>query len=240
VFSFLKKQKTRVISPLKVDVHSHLLAGIDDGSKTWEESIDMLTVLYSLGYQKFITTPHIMSDVYRNEPTGIRTKLAELKAAIATAGLPIAIEAAAEYYLDETLMKKVALSEEILTFGKKQLLFETNFMSEPLQIKDFIFQATSKGYQLIMAHPERYEYMTLAKAEDLRNRGVLFQINVMSIMGYYSRPVQKMAQQFIDKGWAELLGTDCHNILQANFIMENQNNKYFQKALQLPLLNNQL
>ncbi len=240
MLSFFKKEKNRFVNPLKVDVHSHLLAGIDDGSKTWEESIAMLKVLYSLEYQKFITTPHIMSDVYRNEPTGIRAKLDELKAAVATAGLPIVIEAAAEYYLDETLMKKVALSEEILTFGKKQLLFETNFMSEPLQIKDFIFQATSKGYQLIMAHPERYEYMTLAKAEDLRNRGVLFQINMLSIIGYYSRPVQKMAQQLIDKGWVELLGSDCHNVLQANLIAENQKNKYVQKALQLPLLNNQL
>ena len=221
-------------------MHSHLLAGLDDGVKSHEEAVQLIKNFSRLGYQKIITTPHIMSDYYRNEPQQILTKLEELKKVLAENHIQVAIEAAAEYYLDETLMKKVALSEEILTFGKKQLLFETNFMSEPLQIKDFIFQATSKGYQLIMAHPERYEYMTLAKAEDLRNRGVLFQINVMSIMGYYSRPVQKMAQQFIDKGWAELLGTDCHNILQANFIMENQNNKYFQKALQLPLLNNQL
>ena len=223
-----------------MDVHSHLLAGIDDGSKNPEESIEMLKVLIDMGYQKFITTPHIMSDVYRNDPASIRAKLAELKAAIANKGLMIELSAAAEYYLDETLIKKIALSEEILTFGKNHLLFETNFMSEPLQIKDFIFQATSKGYQLILAHPERYEYMTLAKAEDLRNRGVLFQINLLSIMGYYSRPVQKMAQQFIDRGWIELLGSDCHNMVQASFIQQHQNNKYFQKAAQLPLLNNQL
>jgi tyrosine-protein phosphatase YwqE len=240
VLSFFKKEKTRFANPLKVDVHSHLLAGIDDGAKSWEESIAMLKALCEMGYEKFITTPHIMSDVYRNEPAGILAKLATCKNVIANEGLSIDIQAAAEYYLDETLMKKVTQSEEVLTFGKKHLLFETNFMSEPLQIKDFIFHATSKGFQLIMAHPERYEYMTLAKAEDLRNRGVLFQINTISIMGYYSRPVQKMAYQFIDKGWVELLGTDCHNIAQANFLLENQNNKYFQKALQLPLLNNQL
>ncbi|MFM8849940.1 MAG: tyrosine-protein phosphatase [Cytophagales bacterium] len=240
MLSFLKKTPTRFVNPLTVDVHSHLLAGIDDGSKSWEESIEVLKVLSGLGYQKFITTPHVMSDVYRNEPMGIRAKLTELRSAVETAGLSITIEVAAEYYLDEVLMKKITYSEEILTFNKTHLLFETNFRNEPLQTKDFIFQATLTGYQLILAHPERYEYMTLAKAEDLRNRGVLFQINILSIMGYYSRPVQKMAQQFIDKGWVELLGSDCHNLMQANFMREHQNNKYFQKAVQLPLLNNQL
>jgi tyrosine-protein phosphatase YwqE len=119
-------------------------------------------------------------------------------------------------------------------------LFETSFFSEPLQIKEFIFQATSKGYQLVLAHPERYSYMTLAKAEDLRNRGVLFQINILSIQGFYSKPVQKMAYQLIDNGWIELLGSDCHNIIQANFIQQHQNNKHLQKALRLPLLNHQL
>ncbi len=240
MFSFFSRQQTPFANPLRVDIHSHLLAGIDDGSQSLEESIAMLKILRTMGYEKFITTPHIMSDLYRNDPDGIRSKLSELQQAIATEGLSVEMQAAAEYHLDEALMHKVARSEEILTFGKRYLLFETNFLSEPLQIKNFIFQATSKGYQLMLAHPERYEYMTLAKAEDLRNRGVVFQINVLSIMGYYSRPVQKMAYQLIDKGWVEFLGTDCHNLLQARFIFENRTNKYFQKALHLPLLNNQL
>jgi tyrosine-protein phosphatase YwqE len=240
VFSIFKKESNLFANPLSVDIHSHLLAGIDDGAKSWDESIAMLKTLNSIGYKKFITTPHIMSDLYRNEPSTIQSKLEELQTVIQSNGMLLEIEAAAEYYLDELLMKKVEQSEKLMTFGKKYLLFETSFFSEPLQIKEFIFQATSKGYQLVLAHPERYSYMTLAKAEDLRNRGVLFQINILSILGFYSKPVQKMAYQLIDNGWIELLGSDCHNIIQANFIQQHQNNKHLQKALRLPLLNHQL
>ncbi|MFM7853684.1 MAG: tyrosine-protein phosphatase [Flammeovirgaceae bacterium] len=240
MFSFLKKENNLLANPLLVDIHSHLLAGIDDGAKSWDESIAMLKTLNSIGYKKFITTPHIMSDLYRNDPIIIKSKLDELQTILKNDGILLEIEAAAEYYLDESLMKKVEQSEELMTFGKKHLLFETSFFSEPLQIKDFIFQATLKGYQLVLAHPERYSYMTLAKAEDLRNRGVQFQLNILSILGFYSKPVQKMAYQLIDNQWIELLGTDCHNMVQANYLQQNQNNKYLQKALQLPLLNNQL
>ena len=240
MFSFLKKANLHLTPPPSTDIHSHLLAGIDDGAKNWNETLEMLRILSGLGIERFITTPHIMSDIYRNEPAGIMAKLEELKGLLIENQIMLQLEAAAEYYLDEFLLKKMDANEQLLTFGKRYLLFETNFLSEPLQLKNFIFQASSKGYHLILAHPERYEYMTLEKAEDLRNRGVLFQLNTLSILGFYSRPVQKMAYQFIDKGWVEFLGSDCHSPLQANFIANGQRNKYYQKAIQLPLLNNSI
>lgn len=239
MFSFLKKNEPPA-PLLTTDIHSHFLAAIDDGAKNWDASVEMLRLIQSLGYQKFITTPHIMSDVYRNEPAGIFEKLTELKKIIQEKQIDIQIEAAAEYYLDEELMKRLADKEKLMTFGKNYLLYETNFLSEPLQTKEFIFQATSQGYHLILAHPERYEYMTLEKAEDLRNRGVLFQLNTLSILGFYSRPVQKMAYKMIDRGWVEFLGTDCHSPLQARYIVKGIKNKYYQKALRLPLLNNSI
>jgi protein-tyrosine phosphatase len=239
VFSFLKKNE-QPAQLLTTDIHSHFLASIDDGAKNWDETLEMLRLIQSLGYQKFITTPHIMSDVYRNEPIGIFKRLDELKKIIQEKSIDIKIEAAAEYYLDEELMKRLTNKEKLMTFGKNYLLFETNFLSEPLQTKEFIFQATSQGYQLILAHPERYEYMTLEKAEDLRNRGVLFQLNTLSVLGFYSRPVQRMAYKMIDRGWVEFLGTDCHSPLQARYIVNGIKNKYYQKALRLPLLNNSI
>jgi len=82
--------------------------------------------------------------------------------------------------------------------------------------------------------------MTLEKAEDLRHRGVLFQMNILSIIGYYSKPIQRLAHQFIDLRWIDLLGSDCHNIQHAELLQQAQKNKYFQKALALPLLNHTL
>jgi protein-tyrosine phosphatase len=221
-------------------MHSHLLAGIDDGVKSWEEAEVILINFLEMGFQRIITTPHIMSDTYRNEPSGIATKLVELKQFLLQKKISIEVQAAAEYYLDEAMYAKILSKEELLTFGQRYLLFETNFLSEPFQLKDFIFQATTQGYRLILAHPERYGYMTMAKAEDLRNRGVLFQLNTLSIAGFYTRPIQKLAQQFIDKGWVDFLGSDCHSLLQAEALKKATANKYVQKALSLPLLNNLL
>jgi protein-tyrosine phosphatase len=89
----------------------------------------------------------------------------------------------------------------------------------------------------VLAHPERYQYMSIEKAEDLRSRGVLFQINILSLLGYYSKPIRSMAYEFIDKGWIEFLGSDCHNYLQVMELKNAFKNKYFKKALDLPLLN---
>jgi protein-tyrosine phosphatase len=240
VFSFFKKSTPLPHDPLTTDIHSHLLAGLDDGVKNWGEAERIISDFLEMGFHRLITTPHIMSDTYRNEPGGIHAKLMELRQLLAEKKIPMEMEASAEYYLDETLYAKVINKEPLLTFGQRYLLFETNFLSEPFQLKDFIFQATTQGYRLVLAHPERYEYMTMAKAEDFRNRGVLLQLNTLSIIGFYSRPIQKMAQQFIDKGWVDFLGSDCHNSLQADALKKAGTNKYVQKALSLPLLNRTL
>lgn len=221
-------------------MHSHLLAALDDGVKSHVESIDLIRQFYSLGYRKVITTPHIMSDYYRNEPEQIKLTLAELNEQVAKEKIPVAIEAAAEYYLDEELMKKLEARESLLTFGNSYLLFETNFLNEPYQLRDFIFKAITHGYKPILAHPERYEYMTLEKAEELRDRGVLLQINIPSIIGYYSNPIQRMAIKLIEQGWVDFLGSDCHNHHYMNLLENAIQDKNFRKAVDLPLLNNSL
>jgi tyrosine-protein phosphatase YwqE len=107
-------------------------------------------------------------------------------------------------------------------------------------MKEFIFQASSQGYRLVLAHPERYGYMTMEKAEDLKNRGVLFQLNSLSIGGAYSKSVQKMAIQLIDKGWVDFLGSDCHNRIQSKMLKSLQESRHYEKACSLPLMNNTL
>ncbi len=240
MFSLFNKQKVVPKLPLSVDLHSHLLAGLDDGVKNLEEAEDVIIDLLEMGFKKLITTPHIMSDTYRNEPQGIQKGLDELKSHLASKGINVELQAAAEYYLDEFLYTKIINKESLLTFRDKYLLFETNFISEPLQMKEFIFQASSQGYRLVLAHPERYGYMTMEKAEDLKNRGVLFQLNSLSIGGAYSKSVQKMAIQLIDKGWVDFLGSDCHNRIQSKMLKSLQESRHYEKACSLPLMNNTL
>jgi len=217
-----------------------MLAAIDDGVRSTEQALAIIRVFQKAGYKKMITTPHVMQDYYRNDSTIILERLDELRKYVSEQGVAFEIQAAAEYYLDEALSKKIEDREPLLVFGDHYLLFETNMINEPYGLKDFIFKVTTAGYKPVLAHPERYAYMTLEKAEDLRNRGVLFQMNILSIIGYYSKPIQRLATQLIDRGWVELLGSDCHTIEQAGLLHQAQKNKSFQKALALPLLNHTL
>lgn len=225
-----------------VDIHSHLLPGLDDGVQTFDESEAIIIEFQRLGYTKLITTPHVMSDFYRNSNEIIRQKLAETNQHLAQKGIPVTLEAAAEFYLDEALLSRIEANDPLLTFGKNYLLFETNFMTEPLNLKEFIFLATTKGYKPVLAHPERYIYLqnNFSKAEDLVNRGVLFQVNSSSLSGYYSKGAQQTAQKLIDSGYVHFLGSDCHNLQHVQLLAQARKNKYFQKALSLPLLNNTL
>ncbi len=242
MFNWFTKKINHPDLPLFVDIHSHLLPGLDDGVKTYEEAAEIILHFQSLGYRKLITTPHIMSDVYRNTEEGILTQLENLKAFLQKQGIAMQLEAAAEYYLDENLFQKLNNNHPLLTFGKNYLLFETNFLNEPLNLKEFIFLATTKGYKPVLAHPERYLYLenNLEKTEDLLNRGVLFQLNIGSITGLYSKQTQRMAHKLIDKAWVHFLGSDCHNQTHTRQVQEGKRLKYFQKALTLPLLNNNL
>lgn len=237
-----KKDKSEEVTHPFVDIHSHLLPGLDDGVQSFEEAGTIISRFQKLGYKKLITTPHVMSDFFRNSNETILNKLDELRGWLLTQQIDIELNAAAEYYLDEELVKKIENNKPLLTFGNKYLLFETNFMTEPMNLKEFIFLATTKGYKLVLAHPERYLYLQsdFSKAEDLLNRGILFQLNISSISGHYSKAAQTIAQKLIDKGWVHLLGSDCHNLQHMQLLEETQSAKYFQKAISLPLLNNTL
>lgn len=243
VFNWFKKSKPAVQGdPIRTDIHSHLLPGLDDGVQDYEQAEEIINRFIALGYRKLITTPHIMSDSYRNTPEIIRDSLAKLKLHLQKKNIVIDISAAAEYYLDEELISKLEKNEPLLTFGQNYLLFETNFMTEPLQLKDFIFQLATKGYNPVLAHPERYIFLqhNMEKLEDLLNRGVLFQVNTSSLSGYYSKDAQRTAQKLIDKGWIHFLGSDCHMMQHVTLLEQVQSARYFQKALSLPLLNNSL
>ncbi len=244
MLNWFRKQKT-VDLPVDVpvvDIHSHLLPGLDDGVNTYEESEAIILKFQEMGYRKLITTPHVMSDFYRNTNNDILTKLNEVNTTLGQKGINVTLEAAAEYYLDEELLRRLQADDPLLTFGNHYLLFETNFMTEPLNLKEFIFLATTKGYKPVLAHPERYLYVqsNFSKAEDLLDRGVLFQLNILSLTGYYSKAAKDTAKKLIDNKYVHLIGSDCHNYAHIQQVEIARKNKYFQKAISLPLLNNTL
>lgn len=237
MFSFFSRSKKSVRVPFASDLHSHLLPGLDDGVKTFDEAVRVINILQELGFQRAITTPHVMSDSYRNTTEGIISKQNELNTFLKKSNISFEVNAAAEYYLDEVLLERIESGYPLLTFGKNYLLFETNYLTEPYILKDFIFRATTKGYLPVLAHPERYHFMTLAKAEDLVDRGVLLQANLLSLCGYYAKPIQRMVEKLIEKKWIHFLGSDCHNLEHATKLADAFRSKAGKKALDLPLLN---
>jgi protein-tyrosine phosphatase len=237
----------RPLAALKADMHSHLLPGLDDGAETLAHSLDLLRELRTLGFTKLVMTPHIMGDFYKNTPEGIRNALGTLRTAAAEAGLAdVLLECAAEYYLDEWLGRKLTDGTELLTFGGEQryLLIETSYLNEPLNLKGTIFDLQAAGYRPVLAHPERYVYFypRFADIEKLRrDYGVLLQLNLNSLAGYYSPAARHMAEKLIDAGLVDFVGTDTHHLRHtAALASKTVKSAYFRKLMELPLLNNTL
>lgn len=220
------------LSVLGADIHSHFIPGIDDGSQSLAQSMELLEAMHALGYRKVITTPHSMADGYRNPTEVILGGLEKLRAEVARVGLDIRVEAAAEYYLDHELERKVAAGD-VLTFGNKLLLFELPFISEPNMLLQVIFQMQTQGYRPVLAHPERYAfwYTDFSKYERLKERGVLFQLNLVALSGAYGPQARQIAERLIDAGAYELLGSDCHNMNHVEAIRNTLTRPYLHKLI---------
>lgn len=244
VLSFLKKKDTSPASvhPLKTDIHSHLIPEIDDGVQSVQESLQILKELETLGYEKVITTPHCMPGTYDNSPDTILPGLEKMRKAIQNEGMSIELHAASEYYLDESLVELIDSDAKLLTFGDNYVLFETPFMNQPPQLKEVTFKLSLKGYKPVFAHPERYLYLLQSQylLEELIDRNLTFQLNIVSLTGCYSKPVQKFAEKLIDMKAVKLAGTDCHNMGHIELLKEAVKTKYFKKLVGLDLLNNSL
>lgn len=238
---FSKKPKLEPIeySLLNTDMHSHLIPGIDDGSKSLEDSLEMLTRFSELGYKKVITTPHVMSDFYKNTPEIILSGLDKVKQGIKEAGIEIEIEAAAEYFLDLHFEELIA-EKNILTFGDNHVLFELSFSVEPPRIKEVIFELQTQNYKPIMAHVERYPFYfnKFDVIQDYKNRGCLIQLNINSLSGQYGPAVKKMAEDMIDRDLVDVIGSDCHHIGHLNLMEKVRTNPHLHKIVNKPNLLN--
>lgn len=243
LFSFFKK-KPDLPPPgeLKVDIHSHLIPAIDDGIQSVNEGLEILSEFESLGYERLITTPHTMWGSYDNSPETILPGLKVMNEAIEENGINLKLEAATEYYLDEHFMARLEKGEDLMTFGNNYVLVETGFINEPPELKEASFHLSMKGYKMVFAHPERYMYLQENNGliEELIDRDIVFQMNAASLTGYYSKPVQKLAERFIDMGIIKMVGSDCHRMDHIDLLKEARATKYWDKLMRLDLLNNSL
>ena len=222
---------------LKTDMHSHLIPAIDDGSTSLEDSINMIKALNELGFQKIITTPHVMSDFYKNNPETILGGLELVRAELQKQNISVELEAAAEYYLDYEFEEKIKAGN-LLTFSDNYILVETSFIEAPPNFKELIFQLQVAGYKVILAHPERYPFMNMEDYEDLKSRSVFMQLNLLSIIGYFGADVQNKANKMIEQELISFVGTDCHHMGHAALYEKCQTKRAWHQLLDSRILLN--
>ncbi|MDZ4794083.1 MAG: CpsB/CapC family capsule biosynthesis tyrosine phosphatase [Bacteroidota bacterium] len=216
MFKFFSKSKPVAgkvhLGLLKTDMHSHLLPGIDDGSPDMETSLKLIRGMMDLGYTKLVTTPHVMWDMYKNTTEIIVQKLELLREAVKAAGLIVEINAAAEYFLDDYVEGLIKNGTPLLPISGNMVLVEFSLAYPSHSLKDILFEMQMQNYQPVIAHPERYIYLEKNKEfyEELKDIGCLFQLNLLSLAGYYGKTPQLLAEYLIKKGHYDLVGTDLH------------------------------
>ena len=240
ILNFSSEEKVKY--GLTTDLHSHFLPGIDDGVKSFEEAIEVIKGFHALGVKKIITTPHIMGDFYKNTPEIINGKRDELRKILKEQNIEVQLEAAAEYYLDEFFLNMIQSKAPLLTFGDKYILVETSYMNASNFFHDVVFALKTDGYKPILAHPERYVYLydDFDEFVALYQTGVFFQININSLSGYYSKESKFFAERLIDEKMVDFIGSDCHGIRHLEPLRKSISTKYYEKLLNLKLLNNEL
>ena len=245
MFSIFKK-RTFLSEALEdfVDIHNHILPGIDDGASTVEDSILLIKKFQDLGVTEFIATPHVMNDYYPNSPETVNTALEKLKKSLAVEGLDhIKLKGAAEYMMDQAFIELVE-RERLLCLKENIVLVEMSYFQAPININEILFQLQTRQYRPLLAHPERYAYLhskDLQKYEDLKRRGCSFQLNILSILGHYGSHIQEAALSLLDHDLIDFIGTDTHQLrhlekLQEAKVLEkrvNQVKKLCQKTAEV-------
>ncbi|MES2619583.1 MAG: CpsB/CapC family capsule biosynthesis tyrosine phosphatase [Bacteroidota bacterium] len=220
-------------SLMAVDLHSHLIPGIDDGVRTIQDSLDALRQFQRLGFKKVITTPHVMADGFNNTSETILSGRDKVREAIRQSDIQIEFDVGAEYYLDETMYEKVE-KKNLLAIGKEYVLVELSFFAAANNTFDLVYKMQVAGYNVILAHPERYPYYyekNFEKYNSLKDHGIFFQINLMSLIGKYGERAKAIAEKLIDERMVEFVGSDLHGPKHFQFIRATLKEKYLEKIL---------
>ncbi len=195
------------------DMHNHLLPGIDDGSPDIAVSLQLAEGLTELGYHSMVSTPHIIQDLYPNNPETIAKAFRKFSEAKTDDLLPGGIAFAAEYMVDYDFENRLEVSK-LLTFGKrKYVLIEMSYLVESPNLRNMIFELVTNGFQPILAHPERYHYYhhRLDIYEEIADAGCMLQLNLLSLAGHYGAKIKTVGEKLIDRDLIEWVGTDMHH-----------------------------
>ena len=210
IFNLFKSKPTlkELIPKGFVDIHSHILPGIDDGAQNLNESLKLIKKMKKLGFSKIIGTPHTSPGLYNNTNESIKKSFNSVVKKIPK---DIKIEYCSEYMIDNSLIKK-AKNKELLCLKDNYILVEMSFISKPIGLYEILYEIKVNGYIPILAHPERYLFLTMDNIYKIKNFGCLFQANLLSATGYYGKSVRVNLDRLLKRELIDFVGSDIHNI----------------------------
>ncbi len=233
LFNRKKQEETTDYFPLKTDMHSHILPGIDDGSPDVETSVELVKGLIKQGVTHSIATPHIIGDMFRNTPETIQKALDQLRKELAKQKIKFEVTAAAEYMLDSYFFELLNAETKLLTLKDNIILTEFSYASIPDDPGKLSFAIIMAGYTPILAHPERYPYYysNYKMFHHLADLGFLLQVNLLSLTGYYGKEAAKVAQYLLKNELVSFVGTDMHHERHLQALSDPRNLQLFKKNL---------
>ena len=230
LFDIFKSKKEQVQLFYNTDIHCHILPGVDHGSQSIEQSLDMLRAEQEMGISNVILTSHVTAVTFENTRESLMDAFLKLQDAVTDAGLDIKLHLSAEYRMDEYFDKEYA-ADHLIPMPGNHILLENSFQQELMNLDELLFDMQVKGYKTILAHPERYTYYSRRRKryEQLHNAGAKFQVNILSFTGYFGEEVRDSALWFAHNGMIDYLGSDMHNVKHAHIIMDYINSKEWRK-----------
>lgn len=219
------------------DCHCHLLPGVDDGVQDMAETLNTLKLWESVGVREVWMTPHVMEDM-PNLPADLMKRFEEVMAHY-TGG--ITLHLAAEHMMDGLFMSRLGEGLVMpLGKGRQRLLVETSYYNPPINMWQMVDSMKEQGYAVVLAHPERYQYMAMDDYAYWKAEGLLFQLNIPSLAGMYGPQVQRKAEELLKRGMYDCAGTDTHAIGFAEDFMEKPLKKRIVRDIRKIILQQQL
>ena len=236
MFFFKKRPQHADFSAIGIDMHSHLVPGIDDGAKDVSDSLQLIEGLRELGFSQLYTTPHTLQEIHPNTAASIREGFATL-APVLPQGIEVNVSS--EYYLDEHFAQQVK-DNALLPLPGNRLLIEFSQISRPQQLEERFFDLTVQGYELILAHPERYLFFhkTFNYFTRIKEMGVELQVNALSLTDYYGKHIRRVAEKLIEADMIDYIGTDLHHSRHLEALRSVPASKHFSRLISSGLLKN--
>lgn len=235
MFGFFKKKNIPqpIFENLVADMHSHLLPGVDDGSGNIDTTIACLKVMESVGFKKMYLTPHFIKTRFPNVEDDIAARFLQLKREVDERDIEIDLAGVGGEYRIDSFFEQRLKESSFLKIAGEYVLVELSLNQQMMGSDRLIEEMQMNDHVVVLAHPERYLYMDshCKDIERLRNSGVLIQVNILSLDGFYGPDSEKRAYRMIENGWVDFLGTDLHSMRYAEALIKASNNKKIEKII---------